>query len=155
MRVAVVLALFLGFLPAKASASCLLCTCSIATVTGVAFGTYLPGAPTLSSGQATVNCLISSGTGTVAYTLQASQGSGSFSQRTLRSGSAALNYNLYTNASYNSVWGDGTSGTATISDSYVLSLLTSKTYPIYGQIPASQNVPAGTYGDTITVTISY
>jgi spore coat protein U-like protein len=34
-------------------------------------------------------------------------------------------------------------------------VLTTKNYTVYGRIPSVQVVPAGTYGDTIVVTISY
>ncbi len=154
MKSVIFLVLLLCLMAGRASAACLLCSCSM-TSTGVAFGPYLPGTATPSSGQIGVSCLIASGSGSVAYSLSASSGSGTFSQRTLVSAGSTLGYNLYASPSYASVWGDGTGGTSTISDGYPLSALTTRNYTVYGRIPAGQNVPAGTYADTVTITISY
>jgi spore coat protein U-like protein len=68
----------------------------------------------------------------------------------------SLNYNLYTNSSRSIVWGDGSAGTAKISDGYLLGLGTvTREYSIYGRIPAGQNAYVGNYSDTPLVTISY
>lgn len=93
----------------------------------------------------------------VSYTITLSPGSGSYTQRTLNSGSNRLPYNLYTNTPMTTVWGDGTSNTASVSDGYLLGLgTTTRNYTVYGKIPALQsNAVAGSYSDAIIVTISY
>jgi len=48
------------------------------------------------------------------------------------------------------IWGDGTVGTALLSGSG-----TAVTYTVYGRIPGGQNLPAGSYGDSITVTLDF
>jgi spore coat protein U-like protein len=73
----------------------------------------------------------------------------------MSSGANKLSYNLYTDTNHNYVWGDGTGGTSTDSDSYYLSILTARNYPVYGLIPSGQNAAAGSYADTIIVTVSY
>lgn len=47
------------------------------------------------------------------------------------------------------VWGDGTTA------SNVSATGTNVDLPVYGRIPALQNLPANAYADSITVTISY
>ena len=67
-----------------------------------------------------------------------------------------LVYNLYTQANYAIIWGDGSPGTAVISDSYSVGQDTiSNQYPIYGRIPAGQNSYIGSYIDILIVTVNY
>ena len=77
-------------------------------------------------------------------------GSGSFTARQMRNGPSVLIYNLYTDPTRLSIWGDGSPGTSLLSISG-----TGATYTVYGRIPARQNVPAGSYADTITVTLTF
>ena len=66
---------------------------------------------------------------------------------------ASLDGRMYLNTT---VWGDGTGGSSKLTDGYLLGLITViKTYTVYGRIPARQNIPAGAYADTITVTVNY
>jgi spore coat protein U-like protein len=140
--------------PAYALAEC------VALASPVSFGSYAPfdAAPVTGSGTVSVRCslvgLLSIG---VQYTIQLSPGSsGSYADRHLVNGARALRYNLYTDGARSSVWGNGSAGTAAVTDGYVLGLLTTtRGYPVYGRIPAGQNVPAGTYNDTILVTVDY
>jgi spore coat protein U-like protein len=69
-------------------------------------------------------------------------------------GASQLSYNIYTTSGYSAIWGDGTGGTVTQSFSALLSLGT-VTYATYGRIPAGQYIAAGSYGDSITVTLMY
>ena len=74
------------------------------------------------------------------------------------SGANPLNYNLYFDAAYTQVRGDGTGGSQTGGANFTLSnsnKTDSTTSTIYGRAPALQDVAAGTYSDTITVTITY
>ena len=70
-----------------------------------------------------------------------------------------LIYNLYTSAAHTTIWGNGTSGTNTVSGSVTIpsgSLSASRTYTVYGLIGAPQNVSPGAYSTAtpITVTVS-
>jgi hypothetical protein len=81
-------------------------------------------------------------------------GRGAFATRTLLSGSDTLNFNLYRDAAYSQVWGDGTASTYTVAGTGS-GLLTANTLTVYGQVPISQDKPVGTYTSTITVTVTY
>lgn len=134
-------------------------SCSINT-SGLNFGQYRPfnAAAQENTGNISVSCSLLQVVGLlVSYEIRLSAGqSGSFSNRRLNTGSNNLNYNLYRNAARTQVFGNGTAGTAYVSDGYLLSVgVITRNYPVYGRIPAGQNVRAGTYADTITVTVTY
>ena len=123
----------------------------------VPFGSYNPFTLTATdaSGNVNVSC---TGIGILfSYNIKLSTGaSGSFANRTLKLGGASLNYNLYTSVLRVSVWGDGSGGSFTITDGYLISVGTvSRDYPVYGRLFAQQNVAAGAYTDTILVTVDY
>jgi spore coat protein U-like protein len=74
------------------------------------------------------------------------------------SGTNRLNYNLYYDAAFTQIRGDGTGGTQTGGASLTVSSgarTASTTSVIYGRIPAAQSPNPGTYSDTILVTINY
>jgi spore coat protein U-like protein len=96
------------------------------------------------------------------YTLSMSSGNaGDFTPRRLAYGGNQLDYNLYTNAARTIVWGDGSDGSSTVSDAVNTSILGliclsgSKNHTVHARIPGSQNVVAGSYSDTVTVTVTY
>jgi spore coat protein U-like protein len=135
-------------------------TCTV-SASGIAFGIYNPLNPTGDSavGAWNVTCnAIGSGSATVAGTLTLSTGfSGSYASRTMKSGTQALKYNIYTSPSYTQVIGDGSAGTFALSDSGTVTA--GQTYQIngsfYGFMPALQDVSAGNYSDSIVVTVTY
>lgn len=129
-----------------AATPALAATCSVSTP-GVTFGTYdvfsmknLDGV-----GNVAVTCDMSS-----TYTVALSPGGGSFAARTMASGASRLGYNLYSDATRVTIWGDGTGGTATVSGT-----ATTANLPVYGRIPARQNLPVGGYSDSIIVTLTF
>lgn len=128
-------------LPMRAHAA----NCSVSVV-NVAFASYdvFTPAATNTTGTVKVKCPASA-----TYTISLSAGAGTFASRVMLNGSYKLNYNLYTDSQDLTIWGDGTSGTVTISGSGGAS------YTVYGLIPALQNVPVGSYSDTITVTVTF
>lgn len=63
-----------------------------------------------------------------------------------------LNYNIYKDASHTTVWGDGTSGSSTVTGTGT-GLPQAQT--AYGLIPGSQFVRPGAYADTVTATVIY
>jgi spore coat protein U-like protein len=71
--------------------------------------------------------------------------------RKMVSGASNLNYQLYSNSSHTTIWGN-TTGTDTVTGTGT-GLAVDHT--VYGSIPAAQKVAAGNYADTITVTIYY
>lgn len=133
--------------------------CSV-SANSVAFGSYLytTPSPTDTTGNVRVSCSLGGLVSLlIGYEITFNTGnSGSYSPRTMSFGGNNLTYNLYTNAARTNIWGDGTGGTSTISDGYLLGLFTVvRNYTVYGRIPAAQNKPAGSYADTIIVTITF
>jgi spore coat protein U-like protein len=133
-------------------------TCTV-VATPVAFTNYAPlsTSPNQISGVVTVNCIVALGI-TANWTVTLSTGSsGTYTSRTMLSGGNTLSYQLYVDAGYTQVWGDGTGGTSVNSGSFYSLLLGSggAAYAVYGQIPARQNVRPGSYTDTIIVTTTY
>lgn len=119
------------------------------------FGGYDGTAAKTGSSDITVRC--SSGT---TYDIALSTGGGTFAQRLLAgSGANTLQYNLYTTVAANTVWGDGTLGTGTVSGLGAgMAIASAQTHTVFGQLPdnaANQAAPSGNYSDTITVTVTY
>jgi spore coat protein U-like protein len=120
--------------------------CTVST-TSVAFNPYNVFA-TLNNditGTITIRC-----NPTAAYSLSLSTGAGTYGSRALVNGPYTLGYNLYTDATRVTIWGDGSAGTSTVSGN-----AKNATHTVYGRIPARQNAHTGNYTDTIVVTITY
>lgn len=129
----------------------------LVSASGVAFGIYDPTSPTAhaSSGTIAVSCVVSGATGHNPVTIALSAGtSGSYGSRTMVSGTDSLTYNLYLDAAYSQVWGDGT-GVSVTDTRFVTPGKPAFTATVYGLIPAAQSPGAGTFSDTITVTVSF
>jgi spore coat protein U-like protein len=129
-----------------------LATCTVSS-TPVAFGNYQM-AQTDSTGSITVTC----SAGLTAYDIGLDAGAGSGSTTTARkltlsASTSTLNYGLYTDISRSINWGN-TLGT-TQSSTAVSGTATTKTFTVYGRVPAAQTSPAGNYADTVLVTVYY
>jgi len=127
-------------------------TCTVSTVP-VAFGSYDPRSSTPIDGVGTINIGCDKAPAVKPITISAG-GSGLFTNRVMKNGSWNLNYNLYTSAARTQIWGNGTGGSVSVNyggpgtgPSYSIT--------VYGRIPASQNVGAGSYSDSLIVTISF
>jgi spore coat protein U-like protein len=136
-------------------------TCSV-SATGPAFGVYNPfsASPTAANGAVQASCtLLSGGAATVSIVDSFSTGSsGVYSTRTMLFGANKLNYNLYFDAAYTTIRGNGTGGSQT--GGATLNLTSANptqtvTGVIYGRMPAGQNVAPGAYSDSIVVTITF
>lgn len=68
------------------------------------------------------------------------------------SGTQTVGYQLFRNAARTELWGDGTAGTLTVSGT---GTGTAQIINLYGRVPAQTTPQAGTYQDTVTVTITY
>lgn len=127
------------------------CTVSAADLN---FGNYTSAQGTNldQSTTVTVNC-----TNLLPYSVALSTGSGTYTNRTMTdSGSAnPLNYNLYTDGTYTTVWGDSSGSTGVVTGTGTGS---SQALTVFGRVPSSQT-PGGTgvYTDKtpITVTVTY
>ena len=128
------------------------------SATIVPFGAYNPASAAAKdgTGTVTVTCTVLVALGLSWTILLSSGGSGTYTSRQLNNGTATLNYNLYTTTGRTTIWGDGTGGTATVSDSVLLAIGTTNfSYTMYGRIPALQDAKAGAYTDSIVATINY
>jgi spore coat protein U-like protein len=124
--------------------------CTIQT-TPVLFGDYnvLSATPKTTTGTVTYQCTLG-----VNIIVTLSRGSSAaFDPRTMRNGSEVLSYNLYREATYQTIWGDGTGGSQTYTA--LAALLVPVTVTVYGRVPAQQNVAAGGYSDSVVATIIF
>jgi spore coat protein U-like protein len=132
-------------------------SCTVSTM-GVNFGIYNPlsGTPNTASGTVTVTCTALLGLAET-WTVALSAGnSGTYSARQMVNGGSNLSYNLYTSAAYSNVWGDGSGSTTLLNGGAFLIVGTTVTpYTVYGRIPAGQDSAAGSFMDTIMVTLNY
>ena len=133
-------------------------TCTVAATGANAIYDPLGAINTFGVGNILVDCLyVGLGSASPAYQIQLSAGaSNTYNNRTMRYLANSLVYNLYTNASHSLVWGNGTGGTSVVADSYTMSAGTvARNYPVYMRIPGAQAINAGTYSDSITITVIY
>ena len=105
-----------------------------------------------STGNITVNC-----TDVAGYSIALSAGNGSYSLRHMVSSSDTLDYNLYRDAAYQQVWGDGSSG-----DNYAVAVAgpvdgQDYIHTVYGRISliTRRGTHVGTYTDTIGIIVNY
>jgi spore coat protein U-like protein len=122
-------------------------TVLLVTATSVAFGSYDPTGNSNKDGTGSVAVSCDAST---AYTVAINAGNAGSFNRAMASGSYSLGYNLYTDATRTTVWGDGTGGTSRVSQTG-----TGATITVYGRIPAHQNVGVGSYTDTLVVTVQF
>jgi len=134
-----------------------LLSCTV-SATPVSFGSYnvFNASPLDATGTITVHCTGLVGL-LVSYNIKLSTGlSGSYAPRQMANGANRLNYNLYTDATRLTVWGNGSAGTSFVSNSILLVLLgVTVNHTIYGRVPALQNVAVGSYSDNMTVTLTF
>jgi len=143
-------------LPAEPAEALCVCSCTVST-TGLAFGVYdqTSATPNDANATVTINCTsVASVLSTADIALNAG-GSNSIGARRMASGGNLLNYNVYSNSARTTVWGDGTGGFQVVQVPLNGLLAFSSSATAYGRIPALQNAPVGTYGDTLTITVTY
>ena len=148
--------------PAAASASASLTVsasvannCTISTA-ALAFGAYDPVVTHASAN------LDATGTVTIACTKGASStiglslgGNATGSTRRLSDGAGTpsyLTYEMYQDSGRTTVWGDA--GAALLTPAAAPSKA-ARNFTVYGRVTANQDVPAGSYSDTITATVNF
>jgi len=127
-----------------------LSSCGV-TALPLAFGTYSPTQATATTATTTVAVTCTNGT---PYNVGLNAGTGTgatVTTRKMTSGGNTLNYSLYSDSGYSTVWGS-TIGTNTVTGT---GSGLAQTINVYGSITALQAVPAGSYTDTITVSLTY
>ena len=145
------LAILIACAPVAAHGACSLASSS------VAFGAYDAVSATAATfnGTVTVTCTALSGLGS--YSIKLSTGGGtSYAGRQMTSGSLLLPYQLYSEATRTSIWGDGTGGTVVINGSNGIPVTGGTTvFQIYGRIAARLVTTPASYLDSITATLTY
>ena len=140
-------------LPVSATVSA---SCTIDASAGVAFGTYDPIVANASTDLTTTGSLSTTCTNGFDATVTLGQGdnadAGSSDAAPLRrmlSGTTDfLSYQLYTDAGHATTWDNSTGATVTGTGAAV-------TTNVYGVVTAGQNVPVGSYADTVLATVSF
>jgi spore coat protein U domain-containing protein, fimbrial subunit CupE1/2/3/6 len=92
-------------------------------------------------------------TNTTPYTIGLDAGTttgATVSQRLLANGAATINYNIYSDSGFTTVWGN--SGGALVGSTGTGA---DQTFPVYGKVTAQTTPAPGTYTDTVTVTVTY
>ena len=129
-----------------------------ASATTLAFGAYTPGAGALTANSnVSVKCTKNT---PFTVSLNAGSGGGTEAQRLMLNGAANhLQYNLYTTAALNAIFGDGTGGSVTVAGTGAGNAAANAvSVPVFGQVPdnaANQISVPGAYADTIAVTVTY
>ena len=129
------------------------CRVSTTPITFAGYDIFQPS-PTDSTGTVTVFCT-ENPPDVVTVSIGPSPNSGGFYPRRMRHAMLPdqLDYNLYTKSNRAVIWGDGTGTTSTESRRVNRNVPWNST--VYGRIPALQDVPAGQYFETLTITITW
>jgi spore coat protein U-like protein len=126
----------------------------LVTATNLNFGNYnaSSGTPTTSTMAVTVRCQNAADT-LPAFVASLSKGTApTYNPRQMALGANRLNYNIFNQNTYVTIWGDGTGGTLTRSYGGGGNTAVGTGF---GRITTGQYVTPGIYTDTITVTITY
>lgn len=147
-RLALLIVLAVLGWPAAAAAQCTV------SATGVNFGSYnvFNATATDSTGSVSYQCALP-----VSVQIKLSPGSsGSFAPRKMVKGAERLDYNFYLDGGRSIIWGDGVAGTSFYSSTVsIFQLSTPINVTVYGRVSPRQDVSAGSYADTVIVTIFF
>jgi spore coat protein U-like protein len=111
------------------------------------FGTYTVGQNTDLDASGTIRVLNCQGV-QVSIALDGGS-SGNVNNRQMANGANRLNYQLYTDPARSQIWGTGQNAAS------MQIIQNPASIPVYGRIPRGQNVPSGTYSDTVTITMTF
>jgi spore coat protein U-like protein len=124
--------------------------CQVVSTATLSFGTQgLLTANTDASANLQVQC-----TNSTPYNIGLNAGStagGTVATRLMTSGSATVQYRMYTDAGRTTNWGN-TVGTDTVGGTGNGS---AQTFTVYGRVPVQATPAPATYNDTVTVTVTY
>ncbi|MDP8994595.1 MAG: spore coat U domain-containing protein [Pseudomonadota bacterium] len=122
------------------------CTVSAGTL---GFGTYSPSAASLSTANLSVNC--SSGA-PYQVGLEGGQNASGGTRRMAGPAGSYLGYELYSNAARTAAWGNGTSFGSRVAGTGTGA---AQSLTVHGRIPAGQSPAAGSFADSVIVTVEY
>jgi spore coat protein U-like protein len=157
MGIKMLLRIMIAFLGAAIPASALALACAVQTAPAT-FGVYNPVSATAAVATGTIDisctCVALVDCVAFAYRIDLAAGqSGTTTMRQMKAGAKTMNYNLYQDETYNTIWGAGISARSVL---YLLTLFGSyQRNVVYAKAPAQQPVLPGNYVDTPVVTITY
>ena len=152
LRACIAAALFAAAAPAFGAS-----ICSITALPTLSFPPYdvFVGAPTTTSGIATIRCTGSGGLANFTVGMGQSATSGTIAGRQMAQQGAGntgrLNYNIYKDGGFSNLWGDGTAGTTPL---VVTTAGPTTQVSIYGKIDPGQDAPVGNYKDTVVMSVN-
>lgn len=125
--------------------------CAI-TTTALAFGTYDPITTHATADLDNTGTVVIACTKGATTSIELNLGANAaVSQRRLKSGVNFLNYEVYQDSTRATVWGTGTAKL----DTGVAPSKAARTYTAYGRVAMNQDVPSGSYTDTVTATVNF
>ena len=150
------------------NAHALVATCSVSS-TGMAFGIYQPltfagkltSVDKTSTANVSVVCTGLLATGGYTISLGPSTyGTGNLiSTRYLNNatnGGANMAYNIFTEGTYTTIWGNGTTGSLVTGTSALIIGTSTNNHTVYGKVLAGQNtLKAGSFSDSLAMTLTY
>ncbi len=127
------------------------CTVSATPVSFGSYDVFSPG-PLDTTGTITIDC-DDKPPPRVTISIGQSMYSGGFDPRAMQltTGSELLFYNLYTDSNRTTIWGDGSGNTMTVQGKVKNKKPLIST--VYGRVLPLQNVEAGAYNETLTITV--
>lgn len=134
-------------------------SCVVTAANNIAFGAYDPASSNNTTaldgaGSVSVRCTRGSNAA-IALNQGLNAATGSLCTSPLRQmadgGTNRLRYDIYSDSGRASAW--GCDATNDVDQSFTS--LAPVTFTTYGRIPAGQDVPAGNYADTVTVTVTF
>ena len=111
------------------------------------FGSYTSGQTSNADVDGTINYVNCSGT--LTFALDGGT-SGNINARQMSNGASRLNYQIYRDPTRSSIWGIGANA-----QTQILLETRNGSITVYGRIPGGQVVPAGTYTDTVNITLTF
>jgi len=138
-------------------------SCAVSSSGNLNFLIYDPASPSpaTASGTVTLTCThLAGAVQRVNWSMELSNGgSGNCAARAMTGPSGTLDYNIYQNSIGGGAWGNAGCGTFPVGQLSVGpgsgNNTRSVSNTLLGRIPVGQYVPAGSYGEILTLTISY
>jgi len=128
--------------------------CAVTSVTAVSFGAYdvFAAAPLVFAGSVTYECSDVDPSDRIVIEIDGIADATGW--RSMAGPRSPLAYQLYLDAARTVVWGNGAGGSATYGPVVPVGG-SPTTIPIYGRVPARQDVTAGAYDDAVVVTLNF
>lgn len=152
---ALALSICFGVSPAQAVCGPVLNPLSVST-TSIAFGNYDPSVDRTANATISVDCTLNDILPSFDAAILAGNSNPSYVPRkmTYLLSASPLNYNIFIDGSYGTVWGNGTQTTQTKHHTQT-SGVRHVTMTAFGKIPSGQFVTPGLYNDSLTVQITF